>query len=112
MQKDDLVYAGHMLDLARSALQKVQGLGRDDFDADENLRLALTHILQTIGEAARRVSSSFRASHPDVPWGQIVGMRHKIVHDYLHVDFDIVWGVVTADLAPLVRDLEKIVPGV
>jgi uncharacterized protein with HEPN domain len=37
-------------------------------------------------------------------------MRHKVVHDYLHVDFDIVWAVVTADLPPLIADLEKVVP--
>jgi uncharacterized protein with HEPN domain len=37
-------------------------------------------------------------------------MRHKVVHDYLHVDYDIVWDVVTADLPPLMAELEKIVP--
>jgi len=45
-----------------------------------------------------------------VPWKQIVGMRHKVVHDYLSVDYDIVWAVVTADLSPLIADLEKLVP--
>jgi len=35
-------------------------------------------------------------------------MRHKIVHDYLGVDEDIVWQVVTEDLPPLVVLLEKI----
>jgi uncharacterized protein with HEPN domain len=40
----------------------------------------------------------------------IVGMRHKVVHDYLGVDEDIVWQVVTEDLPTLVRALEPIVP--
>jgi len=35
-------------------------------------------------------------------------MRHKVVHDYLGVDEDIVWQVVTEDLPPLVVLLEKI----
>ena len=35
-------------------------------------------------------------------------MRHKVVHDYLCVDLDIVWQVVTEDLPPLVVLLEKI----
>ena len=35
-------------------------------------------------------------------------MRHKVVHDYLGVDEDIVWQVVTEDLPPLITALEKI----
>ena len=110
MQHDDLVYAGQMLDLARKAIAKVEGLDRNDYDRDENLRLALTHILQTVGEAARHVSAAFSNAHPDVPWTKIVGMRHRIVHDYLDVDEDLVWVVVTRDLPPLVRALSAFVP--
>ena len=43
MSPRDLVYVGHMLDVARKAVGKVQCLSRQDYDADENLRLALTH---------------------------------------------------------------------
>jgi uncharacterized protein with HEPN domain len=110
MQKDDLVYVGHMLDVARSIGGKIAGRSRLDFDADENLRLALVHLIQTLGEAARRASPKFQAAHPEIPWKQIVGMRHRIVHDYMHVDFDIVWDVVTASVPPLVPQLEKIAP--
>jgi uncharacterized protein with HEPN domain len=62
-----------------------------------------------MGEAARRVSSSFQDSHPEIPWKAVIGMRHKVVHDYLHVDFDIVWDVATADLPPLISQLEQLV---
>jgi uncharacterized protein with HEPN domain len=44
-----------------------------------------------------------------VPWAAIVGMRHRVVHDYLHVDLDLVWDVVGRDVQPLVECLEKIV---
>ena len=110
MRKDDLVYTGHMLDMARKACAKLEGRARPDFDADENLRLALAHLVQTIGEAARHVSPTFQEAHPSVPWGLIVGMRHKVVLDYLHVDYDIVWDVVSSDLPSLVAELEDIVP--
>ena len=86
------------------------GKTRGEFDQDENLRMALAHLIQTLGEAARRVSPAFQQIHPEIPWKQIVGMRHKVVHDYLHVDYDIVWGVVTVDLSSLIADLEKVVP--
>jgi uncharacterized protein with HEPN domain len=108
MQKDDLVYVGHILDTARLIVGKVSGKTRGDFDAGEDLRLALTHLIQVFGEAARRVSPAFQKAHPEVPWSKIVGMRRKVVHDYLHVDFDIVWIVATQDLPPLVAELKGI----
>jgi uncharacterized protein with HEPN domain len=110
MLKDDLVYVGHMLDTARKAERRVAGKTRADFDADEDLRIVLTHLIQTIGEAARRVSEETRARHPEVPWSAIVGMRHRIVHDYIDVDEDIVWEVASNRLRPLVDLLVRIVP--
>ena len=110
MSQRDLVYVGHMLDMARKAVGKTQGISREAYDADENLRLALIHLIQTIGEAARRVSSEFCKRYPDVRWADIVGMRHKVVHDYLGVDEDVVWRVATEDLDELIAALEPIIP--
>jgi uncharacterized protein with HEPN domain len=108
MSPRDPVYVGHMLDMARKAVAKTEGVNRDVYERDENLRLALTHLVQVIGEAARRVSREFCDEHPEIPWQEIVGMRHKVVHDYLGVDEDIVWQVVTEDLPPMIASLEAI----
>ena len=110
MNKDDLVYVGHMLDLAQAAVHKATECTREQFDQDENLRLAVTHLIQTIGEAARRVSKEFREDHRDIPWDKIVGMRHKVVHDYMHVDYDLVWDVATMELPRFLKQLEKVAP--
>ena len=110
MNKDDLVYVGHMLDTAVSAAGKVRDCAREDFDADENLRLALTHLIQTLGEAARHVSTQFQQKNDTVPWSKIIGMCHKVVRDYLPVDYDLVWDVATQELPPLIEALAKIVP--
>jgi uncharacterized protein with HEPN domain len=56
------------------------------------------------------VSREFTTAHPEIPWENIVGMRHEVVHDYLGVDEDIVWQVVTQDLPKLVEALEPLVP--
>jgi uncharacterized protein with HEPN domain len=109
--KDDLVYAGHMLDTARRALRLVTGETRESFERNETLTLAVTHLLQNIGEAARRVSPESASAHPEVPWRAIVGMCHRVVHDYLFVDLDIVWDVATKDLADLVQVLDQLVSG-
>ena len=88
----------------------VRGKTRQDYDGNSILRLALTHLIQVIGEAARRVSPQFRDRHPQIPWEAIAGMRSKIVHDYMNVDEDIVWDSVTQELQPLIDELGKIVP--
>lgn len=107
MPKDDAVYLGHMLDMARKALSLIADKHREDYDRDEVLRLALTYLVQTIGEAASRISAEFCNQHPQIPWKAIIGMRHRIVHDYMNVDEDILWSTVNQELALLIAELEK-----
>ena len=77
MQKDDLVYVGHMLDTARAIVGKVSGKSRLDFDDDENLRIAIAHFVQTVGEATARASPAFQQAHPEIPWKTIIAMCTK-----------------------------------
>ena len=76
MQKDDGVYLGHMLDMARKTADKIRGRTRSEYDADEDLRIIIAHLIQTIGEAAARVSPQGQEQHADIPWKGIVGIRH------------------------------------
>ena len=108
MPKNNLVYLGHMLDCAKDIQAYLRGKGRDDFDADPLLRLATAHLIQTIGEAARLVAPDFQLQHAQIPWTSIIGMRHRIVHDYLNIDFDVVWDVATRDLPVLIPQIEAI----
>lgn len=107
MPADDRLYFAHMLDAARKAVERVRDMTREEYNRNEDLRIILGHYIQVMGEAARRVSAEGRALFPELPWREIVGMRHKIVHDYMYVDADIVWSVVTADLPALIPALER-----
>lgn len=108
MKKDDNAYIGHMLDLAAKAIEKTAGMSREDYDADENIRMVMAHIIQMIGEAAGRVSEGFKYAHADIPWKQIVGTRHRIVHDYMDVDYDVIWEILKRDLPSLKEKLAAI----
>lgn len=99
-----------MLDMTRRAVRAIESKTRAQYDEDDILRLGLTHLVQVIGEAARKVSDEFRDEHSEIPWRKIVGMRHRIVHDYMRVDEDILWQVVTNDLRALLPQLEAILP--
>lgn len=108
MRHDDQVYLEHMLDVAVRAHAKVRGLTVEAWEADEDVRLAVTHLVQTLGEAARNVSDEGRAANPEIPWREAVGMRNVIVHDYLGVDDRIVRAVALRDLPALIEALRRI----
>ena len=56
-----------------------------------NSRCWLIRELEVLGEAAGRVSADFVAAHPEIPWKEITGLRHKLIHDYFEVDLQVVW---------------------
>jgi uncharacterized protein with HEPN domain len=108
MAHDDRLTAEQMLATVRRIRDVVRALTRKAFEADEVRQLALLHLIQMLGEAASRTSATFREAHPELPWGQMVGMRNRIVHGYDHVDPDIVWRVATEDVEPVLAALERI----
>ena len=69
---------------------------------------AVAHVVGQVGELARRVSTATRASHPDVQWAPITGMRDRIFHDYGHLDRDVLEETVRRDLRELDRQLAAI----
>lgn len=95
-----------MLEAARDIAAFVAARRRSDLDADAMLARAITHAAQQIGEAAAHVSDAGRARAPGVPWGQIVAMRHVLVHVYWGVDLDRLWKTAVEDAPELIRQLE------
>ncbi len=105
---EDIVRLRHMLDAARKATTFTKTCTRADLDKDEKLALALIRLLEVLGEAAKSISHECRKEHPEIPWRQIAGTRDRLIHGYFDVDFDIVWKIVSVELAPLVTRLEEI----
>jgi uncharacterized protein with HEPN domain len=74
------------------------------------LRGAVERHLEIIGEAAGRVSQSFRETHREVPWRQIIAQRNILAHEYGDVDDALVWRVATERMSELIRLIEPHVP--
>jgi uncharacterized protein with HEPN domain len=102
------IFLHHMLDHARETYSLAENRSRADLETDRLLNLALVRLLEIIGEAASRVPIDGRSRHPDIPWPQIISMRHRLIHGYDSVDFDILWRTVMEDLPPLIAALESI----
>jgi len=75
--------------------------GREEFNQNELVQIWILHHLQILGEAVNALRPELQESHPEVPWGSIVGMRNVLVHQYFEVDTDIVWTVVEKELPKL-----------
>jgi uncharacterized protein with HEPN domain len=75
------------------------------FLKDEVLPAAVLHHLTVIGEAISRLSLELRELHPEVPWRQIIAVRHRIVHAYFDLDWQILWDAAIGDIPELRRQV-------
>ena len=95
-----------------TAIEKIQRYtARSSFEAfanDEKTVDAVVRNLTVIGEAAQYIPTDIQARFAAIPWMDMRGMRHRIVHDYLAVDRAIVWRTVTEDLPPLIHLLRSL----
>jgi uncharacterized protein with HEPN domain len=98
-----------MLLAAKDARSFAAGMDEAAFLASRLHQSAVIRALEVIGEAAGRVSPAFRATQPAIPWRDITGMRHRLIHGYDDVRFDLVWRVVAEDLDPLIAALEPLI---
>jgi uncharacterized protein with HEPN domain len=104
MPLPDVLYLQHMLDALRRLEQYVRGTTCEAFRNDPLVQDAVIRQLTVLGEAAGKLSPGFTRVHGEIPWPDITGIRHKLVHDYFVVDVDVVWVTATND-APALRAL-------
>jgi len=96
-----------MLDAANEALSFSSDRSRSDLDTDRKLVLSLVKCIEIVGEAATKVTKETREKHSEIPWGEIITMRHRLIHAYFDIDLDRVWDTITDDLPPLIELLSK-----
>ncbi len=77
---DDAARLRHMLDAARRALELAQGKKVSSLDPEAETALALTRLLEILGEAAKNVTPETQVRHPEVPWRDIADTRNRIIH--------------------------------
>ncbi|MDP2682404.1 MAG: DUF86 domain-containing protein [Deltaproteobacteria bacterium] len=108
MQKDDAIRLQHMLDAGREALLFIADKSRGGLDNNRMLVLSLIKDIEIIGEAANKVSLDVKNKYINIPWLDIIGMRHHLIHGYFDIDLNIVWDTVTKDIPPLIIEIERI----
>jgi uncharacterized protein with HEPN domain len=107
-RRDPKVRLLHMRDFARKAIELTRGKTWADLASDEVLRLALTHLVELVGEAASQVAAETQAQHPEIPWPKIISTRNRLIHGYDYVDDNVLWDTLSINLPQLLSQLERI----
>lgn len=105
-RRDPAVALRQMRDFAAEAVSLASGKTRHALDSDRMLFLALTRLVELVGEASTRVDDGSRARLSGVPWRAIKETRNRLIHAYDDIDPDVLWQIVTVDLRDLIQMLD------
>ena len=108
-EQRDAAYLWDMLDAAQTVEQLSSGFDFTQYSNDRRTQLAIERSLEIIGEAAGRVSTSFRNAHPEIPWRQIIGQRNVLIHEYGEIKQERIWKVVRENVPQLIELLKPFV---
>lgn len=96
----------HMLEMARLVEIEKSRHTLEELSNDMVLFYGLSKMIEIIGEAAYMISKEFKERHTQLPWRQIEGMRHILVHGYYSISDTVLWDVVQNDIPKLIPVLE------
>lgn len=106
--KTDFTYLEHIVECIRRIEKNTSG-GQDAFVADDTLQDAVLRNLQTLSEATQRLSAVLKAGHPQVEWDRIAAFRNVLVHNYLGIDLETVWRVVSEEVPVLKAQVKTMI---
>ena len=88
--------------------QYIKNLSFDAFSDDQKSVDAVVRNLEIIGEAANRLPDEFKEKYSEIEWYKVVGLRHRIVHEYFGIDLEIIWQILQKDLLELRQKFTRI----
>lgn len=77
--------------------------------SEQVVKESIVFHLMSLGEAVTKLSTELKQKHADIPWNDIAGTRHKIVHEYYRIDYDLVEAIVYGKLPILHKQIEAII---
>lgn len=75
---------------------------------DQFIQWAITTPLYNIGEQVYKLSPEIKKQYPDLPWIQVAGLRHRLVHDYDNTNWSIISKILFLNMPQFIKQLEEI----
>jgi len=82
--------------------------GKEEFFQSDLLQVWALYHIQVMGEAANGITPEFQNNHQEIPWKDIIAMRHLLVHQYFGIDLNEVWSTAQQDLPNLQQEISRI----
>ena len=108
MKRDYKLYLKDILEAIARIGEFVEELSLEKFWADDKTSSAVIRKFEIIGEAVKNIPKEIKKQYPDIPWREISGMRDKLIHFYMGVDYELVWDTIKTRLPELKSAIKKI----
>jgi len=106
MYKDPFEYLKHIRDESYFILSVIHvDMNKTDFIDNEILKSAVTRSLEIIGEASKKIPADFKVKWSSIQWREMAGMRDRLIHDYMGINYSIVWDVVKNKIPELNKQI-------
>lgn len=110
MSKEPIEYLKHIRDESAFILSVINNkMTKDDFLYDETLKRAVVRSLEIIGEATKKIPADFKVKCDSIKWKNMAGMRDRLIHDYMGVNYSIVWDVVKNKIPELHEQIVAVI---
>ena len=110
MPKEPIEYLKHIRDECSYILSvSGKGLSKNDFLSDETIKRAVVRSLEIIGEATKKIPADFKVKYDSIQWKNMAGMRDRLIHDYIGVDYSIVWDVIKNKIPGLYNQIIRVI---
>ena len=107
---DDDAWILQIVMAGEKVLAYIRGVDQVVFESDEMLHDAVMLQLVVIGEAAGKLSATFRGQYSKLPWAKIRATRNVIAHSYAIVDLGRIWLAATKGVPEVLAVLKPLVP--
>jgi len=108
MYKDSIEYVKHIADECSFIISVSNNLSKDEFLNDEILKRAIVRSLEVIGEATKKIPADFKVQWSSIQWKNIAGMRDRLIHNYMGVNYSIVWDVAKNKIPELNNQIQEV----
>ena len=105
--KNDATYLKYILAMI-DRIEKATESGQAEFLQSHLIQDAVLRNLHTITETTQRLTTELKLANPDVEWKTLSAFRNILVHDYLGIDVELVWTVVTKDIPAFKERIREI----